>query len=75
MNDAALRYVGSANDRDPILVTVGGSVPTNTAAGYLVTDVNMDGRVLYVGQGNDRDPILSNIGGSVPTNTRAQQLP
>jgi choice-of-anchor B domain-containing protein len=75
LNDAALRYVGSANDRDPILVTVGGSVPTNTDAGYLVTDVNMDGRVLYVGQGNDRDPILSNIGGSVPTNTRAQQLP
>ncbi len=75
LNDAALRYVGSANDRDPILVTVGGSVPTNTATGYVVTDVNMDGRVLYVGQGNDRDPILSNIGGSVPTNTRAQQLP
>ena len=73
--DNQLRYVGDGNDRDPILVTVGGSVPTATTTGYRLTDVNMDGRVRYVGDGNDRDPILVNIGGSVPTATRQGQLP
>ncbi len=73
--DGALRYVGEGNDRDPILVAIGGNVPTATATGYLATDVNMDGKAKYVGDGNDRDPILVNIGGSVPTATRAQQLP
>ncbi|MBK8497999.1 MAG: PQQ-dependent sugar dehydrogenase [Flavobacteriales bacterium] len=73
--DGWLRYTGSGNDRDPILLQVGGSVPTSIATGYLPTDVNLDGVVRYVGLNNDRDPILVNIGGSVPTNTRQQQLP
>ena len=73
--DGGLKYVGEFNDRDPILVGVGGSVPTSTSTGYAITDVNMDGRTIYVGGGNDRDPILVNVGGSVPTNTRQQQLP
>lgn len=73
--NANLKYVGDDNDRDPILLGVGGSVPTNTAAGYLPADTNLDGVLKYVGEGNDRDPILSNIGGSVPTNVRFEQLP
>ncbi len=73
--DTQLLYVGSGNDRDPILVRIGGSIPTASAAGYYIEDVNMDGTVLYVGGGNDRDPILVNIGGSIPTNNRVQQLP
>ncbi|MBK8500382.1 MAG: trypsin-like peptidase domain-containing protein [Flavobacteriales bacterium] len=73
--DTQLLYVGSGNDRDPILVRIGGSVPTANAAGYYIEDVNMNGTVLYVGSGNDRDPILVNIGGSIPTNNRQQQLP
>lgn len=75
MRDGVLRYVGENNDRDPILLQIGGATPTNTSTGYLPTDVNLDGAVRYVGEGNDRDPILLNIGGSVPTNTRSQQLP
>ena len=75
LGDAELKYMGGSNDRDPILVGVGGSVPTNTTPGYAITDVNMDGRTIYMGASNDRDPILVNIGGSVPTNTRPQQLP
>ncbi len=70
-----VQYVGEGNDRDPILVSIGGSTPTSTALGYLPTDVNLDGRVKYVGEGNDRDPILVNIGGSMPTNIRDAQLP
>jgi hypothetical protein len=72
---AGLAYTGDPNDRDPILVRIGGTVPTNTVSGYFNEDVNMDGVVRYTGDPNDRDPILVNIGGSVPTNTRAQQLP
>lgn len=73
--DGALRYVGANNDRDPVLVRVGATLPTNTAAGYFVEDVNMDGRVSYVGVGNDRDLVLVNVGGTTPNNTRAEQLP
>ncbi|MBK8338859.1 MAG: hypothetical protein IPK99_02065 [Flavobacteriales bacterium] len=73
--DASLKYAGGSNDRDPILVAIGGVVPTATVNGYLPTDVTLDGVVKYAGSNNDRDPILINIGGAVPTSTRAQQLP
>jgi hypothetical protein len=63
-----IRYVGNGNDRDPILVRIGGSVPTSTATGYYQEDVTLDGLVKYVGENNDRDPILQSIGGNVPTN-------
>lgn len=71
----SLGYTGPSNDRDPILAAVGGTSPTNSATGYLLADVNMDGQVRYTGQDNDRDPILNNIGGSVPTNVVYEQLP
>ncbi len=62
-------YLGLANDRDPILLAIGGSVPTNVVSGiYATTDVNMDGTIKYIGEQNDRDPILAAIGGTVPTN-------
>ncbi|HRD54167.1 MAG TPA: hypothetical protein PKY96_16130, partial [Flavobacteriales bacterium] len=73
--NSSVQYVGEDNDRDPILVSIGGSTPTSTANGYLPTDVNLDGRVKYVGERNDRDPILVNVGGSTPTNIREAQLP
>jgi hypothetical protein len=70
-----LKYTGGNNDRDPILVAIGGSVPTATITGYHEEDCNLDGTVKYTGSANDRDLILVNIGGSVPTLTRAEQLP
>ncbi|MBL7963181.1 MAG: hypothetical protein JNM31_04965 [Flavobacteriales bacterium] len=70
-----LKYTGSNNDRDPILLRIGGSTPTNTVAGYFAEDVNMNGVVSYTGTANDRDPILVNINGAVITNTRTAQLP
>ena len=73
--DNAIRYTGGSNDRDPILVRIGGTIPTNTTTGYFAEDVDMDGKVKYTGNGNDRDPILVNIGGTVPTNSRLEQLP
>lgn len=74
-NDGLVKYTGANNDRDQVLLEIGGSVPTNTASGYLNTDVNMDGEVKYTGGNNDRDPILIVIGGAVPTATRAEQMP
>lgn len=73
--DGTLKYTGTANDRDPILIAIGGTVPTNTITGYLSTDVNLDGTTKYTGTANDRDPILVNIGGTVPTVVRHAQLP
>ena len=73
--DDVLKYTGLNNDRDPILVAIGGTVPTATITGYHSEDVNLDGVVKYTGGDNDRDPILVNIGGTVPTSTRDEQLP
>ncbi len=70
-----LKYTGASNDRDPILVAIGGSSPTLTIGGYRQEDCNMDGTVKYTGGANDRDIILVNIGGSSPTATRNEQLP
>ncbi|MBK7751056.1 MAG: CRTAC1 family protein [Flavobacteriales bacterium] len=74
-DDALLKYAGSNNDRDPILVRIGGTVPTASVSGYYQEDVNMNGQVKYAGSANDRDPILVNIGGSVPTASRTEQVP
>lgn len=73
--DAEVKYVGGGNDRDPILFSIGGTIPTSTITGYRMEDVNMDGVVKYSGAENDRDPILQNIGGTIPTSTRAEQMP
>lgn len=73
--DGMLKYTGQDNDRDPILVYIGGTTPNNTEVGYAGADVNMDGIAKYTGPGNDRDPILVNVGGTVPTNVREAQLP
>jgi hypothetical protein len=75
VDDVELKYTGTTNDRDPILLAIGGTLPTNTIAAYALEDVNMDGVVKYAGASNDRDPILVNVGGSVPTATRTEQLP
>lgn len=74
--NSMVQYTGTNNDRDPILVAIGGTVPTNTVFGqYRQEDVNMNVTVKYTGTSNDRDPILVNIGGSVPTSIRVAQLP
>jgi len=73
--DGTVKYTGAMNDRDPILQSIGGAVPTNTTTGYHTSDVNMDGTVKYTGTANDRDIILQNIGGIVPTNIRVEQVP
>jgi glucose/arabinose dehydrogenase len=73
--DGSVRYVGAANDRDPILTLIGGTTPNNTLGGYRTQDVNLDGVTKYVGSGNDRDPILVNVGSTTPNNTLTEQLP
>ncbi|MBP6698776.1 MAG: PQQ-binding-like beta-propeller repeat protein, partial [Flavobacteriales bacterium] len=70
-----IKYAGSFNDRDLILIRIGGTVPTSTVAGYLLEDANLDGLVKYAGAKNDRDVILQNIGGATPTVVRNEQMP
>jgi len=74
--NGTVKYTGANNDRDLVLIAVGGSTPTNVLSGmYSSADVNMDGVVKYTGTGNDRDVILQTIGGVVPTAVRTQQMP
>ncbi len=73
--DNAVRYTGTSNDRDPILLAVGSTTPNASLAGYNVLDVNLDGVTKYTGSGNDRDPILINVGSTTPNFTVVQQLP
>ncbi len=73
--DGLVRYAGAGNDRDAILLTIDGAVPTSVAFGYWPADVNMDGIVRYVGAQNDRDLVLITIGGSIPTAVRQAQMP
>ena len=73
--DGTVRYAGANNDRDPILVSIGGTIPTGVVSGYLQTDVDLDGWVKYAGAGNDRDRVLLTIGGLAPTAQRVAQLP
>ncbi|MCC6577168.1 MAG: hypothetical protein IT228_07490, partial [Flavobacteriales bacterium] len=69
-------YTGQGNDRDAILIAIGGNTPTNTLSGqYRKEDVNMDGVVKYTGSNNDRDIILQTIGGVVLTTVRYEQVP
>lgn len=75
VSDAEVKYTGPTNDRDVILLLIGGGVPTNTVQGYHPEDVNLDGVVKYTGSNNDRDVVLGTVGGSVPTNSIGQQLP
>lgn len=73
--DGFIKYTGTGNDRDPILLRVGSTTPNNTALGYYVEDTNLDGTVKYTGSANDRDPILLNVGSTVPTTVKVEQLP
>lgn len=73
--DGQVQYIGAGNDRDPILVRVGSTLPNNTVNGYFSEDTDLSGTVRYLGSGNDRDPILVNVGGTTPNNVRVQQVP
>lgn len=73
--DGSVKFTGPGNDRDILLLEIGGSVPTAIATGYSATDVNMDGVIKYTGTGNDRDPILLNVGSNPPTRVLIEQLP
>lgn len=74
--DGVIRYSGGSNDRDIVLLTIGGATPTNTVnAVYSARDSNLDGTIRYTGANNDRDIILQTIGGTVPTAVRVGQVP
>ncbi len=74
--NGTLKYTGSTNDRDPLLLAVGSTTPNATVPNvYDRRDTNLDGVIKYTGTANDRDIILTNVGSTTPNNTRTQQLP
>ncbi len=74
--DGVVKYTGSGNDRDPILLRVGNTTPNNVVSNvYERLDINLDGSIRYTGANNDRDPILTAVGSTTPTNTVQQSLP
>jgi hypothetical protein len=73
--DDRLKYTGPGNDRDPILIRIGGVTPTASANGYFVEDNTMNGQVKYTGPANDRDPILVKILPGPDTGFKLQHLP
>ena len=75
LQNGQLNYVGTGNDRDPILVRVGNTTPNNTVQGYFSEDVDLNGAVRYMASGNDKDRILINVGSTTPNNIRYEQLP
>lgn len=76
VQNGLLSYLGTGNDQDAILISIGGTIPTTTiTSAYSSEDVNMDGRIQYAGNNNDKDPILRNLGDGSPTAIRSEQLP
>lgn len=73
--DGKVMYTGVNNDRDRILIEIGGVQATNTVQGYHTTDVNLDGTVKYTGPQNDRDRILMNQDMPDPNTLIQEQLP
>ncbi len=73
--DDGVIYANAFNDRDPILIAIGGMIPTTVISGYRQEDLNLDGDVKYANSNNDRDIILHTIGGIIPTTIRYEQLP
>jgi len=73
-HDGRIKYTGTQNDRDLILVRVGGT-PNQISVGYYDEDINLNGSVRYTGSGNDRDPILVNVGATTPNGVKVAQLP
>lgn len=74
-HDGKVKYLGAGNDRDIILVEIGGSIPTTVVKGYSSADINMDGAVKYLGLRNDRDIILQVLGGSNPVQVLTSETP
>ncbi len=68
--DNELKYSGPNNDRQSILIDIGGTDITNSTNGYKLEDINLDGIIKYSGPDNDRQPLLENIGGTDVTNTK-----
>lgn len=74
--DHVVKYAGSGNDRDRILVAVGGETPAAAVPDtYALEDVNMDGTVKYTGANNDRVLIRPTTIGTVYSNSRTEQIP
>jgi hypothetical protein len=75
-NNKNVKYNGLSNDKDALILAVGGSANLNSILyGYRTEDVNMDGKVRYNGTDNDRVVILNNVGVNTPNTILSQHTP
>jgi hypothetical protein len=70
-----VKYNGTANDKQDILIAVGLATPNATVYGYRREDVTMDGAVKYNNADNDKNYILNTIGISNPNLILYQHTP
>lgn len=68
--DNELKYSGPDNDRQKILIDIGGIDITNSTNGYKLEDTNLDGIIKYSGPDNDRQILLESLGGTDVTKTK-----
>ena len=77
-NNKNTRYNGLSNDKDNILLSLGGTGNINGSIElnvYRVEDVNMDGKIRYNNTDNDRSFILLNVGVNTPNTILNQHTP
>ena len=72
--DTQLKYNGSNNDRNAMLIVVGLATPNAIVPGYLPADYNLDGVVKYNGSANDRNVLLGNVGIATPSAILEDQM-
>jgi len=72
--DTQLKYNGSNNDRNAILMVVGLTTPNAIVPGYRLADYNLDGVVKYNGTANDRNVLLGNVGITTPSAVVEEQV-
>ena len=86
MTDKNVKYNGGAfmtapnnayhiNDKEFILLALGGNANATIPNVYRSEDVNMDGKIRYNNTDNDRVVILGELGVSTPNNIYNQHTP
>ena len=71
-----IKYNGSSNDKNVILLECGLFTPSDNVINiYHTADIDMDGDIEYNGGGNDKNAILTRVGIFSPNEIIEQQIP
>ncbi|MBI1306685.1 MAG: hypothetical protein GC181_08735 [Bacteroidetes bacterium] len=73
-DNGQVKYNGSVNDKNSVLLKVGLGNPNGIITAYDKADVNLDGNVKYNGGNNDKNIILQTVGLGNLNNTKTEQI-